>query len=293
VLGTPGYLRLNDKLRSEAHLIDRAVRNNIVIGSVDIRGLATQTIDASVHTEVAGSPSILVERRKYDRWSRLAESDSMSQLATATGGTVIRNNNDLESAFNRTGSAPDVWYVLGFSPQNLVNDGVYHPLKVALSRGKGLNVEARLGYYAPTHAVTAEENARDEISEAIFSRTDEKAIPIRVRTEFVKTGETEALMEVHANVDVRGIHYRPDADRSVDQVRLAFTLFDLDGKLVGGASRKLDLRLRPETLKNRLDSGINVNVEFKVSPGRYVVRVVARDDEGQALGSRSKAVEIP
>jgi len=292
VLGTPGYLRLTDKMRVEARLIDRAIRNDVVIGAVDIRGLPTYTVDASVHT-VSGQPTIIIERQKYERWSRLEESDSMTQLANSTGGTVIRNNNDLEGGFNRTGSSADVWYVLGFSPQNLSNDGTYHPLKVALRKGSSLNVEARPGYYAPTHAVSAEESARDEISEAIFSRTDEKTIPITVRTEFVKTSETEALMEVHANVDVRGIHYRMDGDRSVDQLRLAFTLFDRDGKLIEGASRKLDLRLRQETLKHRLDSGINVNVEFKAPPGVYVVRVVARDDEGHALGSRSKAVEIP
>jgi hypothetical protein len=39
-------------------------------------------------------------------------------------------------------------------------------------------------------------------------------------------------------------------------------------------------------------SGIEATAEFEVTPGRYVVRFLARDDEGQAMGTQSLPVVI-
>lgn len=289
-LASPGFLRLNDKLRDEAAVLERAVRNNVVIGTVDPRGLATEIVDAS---KPGYNSRVFQERQKYERWSRMAESEVLSEVAAATGGSFTHNNNDLEAGFNHAAAAPDVWYVLGFSPQNLKADGAFHGLKVALPKAKGLTVEARHGYYAPTRLESAEEQARQEISEAIFSHEEVQEMPLAVHTEFFKTGEAKATLSVLSNVDVRRLRYRKEGERNLDVLRLAVTLFDRNGNFVDGASRRLEMRLRDETLERRLDSGIMVKTEFQAAPGGYLIRVVVRDDEGQTMAARNAAVEIP
>jgi hypothetical protein len=53
------------------------------------------------------------------------------------------------------------------------------------------------------------------------------------------------------------------------------------------------MRLKDETLATRLASGIAVRSSLTAKPGRYLVRVVVRDSEGQELTALSGAVEIP
>ena len=74
--------------------------------------------------------------------------------------------------------------MLGFSPQNLKLDGSYHNLKVTLLRSpQGLSAKARRGYYAPRHLSSADEDAKEEISQALFSREEMKDIPLEIHTQ--------------------------------------------------------------------------------------------------------------
>ena len=64
--------------------------------------------------------------------------------------------------------------MLGFAPQNLKMDGSFHALKVSLKNPNSqtltaLEVNARRGYYAPTHLADAKETARREIATGRFA----------------------------------------------------------------------------------------------------------------------------
>ena len=70
-------------------------------------------------------------------------------------------------------------------------------------------------------------------------------------------------------------------------------VFDNDGNYVNGSQKVLQMNLLNETLDKRLGSGIAVKSSFAVHPGRYMVRMVVRDSEGQTMSAESSLVEIP
>jgi hypothetical protein len=53
------------------------------------------------------------------------------------------------------------------------------------------------------------------------------------------------------------------------------------------------MRLKDETFDARLAAGLNVKTTFDVQPGKYVLRLVVRDSEGQMMSARNGIVEIP
>ena len=53
------------------------------------------------------------------------------------------------------------------------------------------------------------------------------------------------------------------------------------------------MRLLDETLGKRLNGGLAVKSSFTVHPGRYVVRMVVRDTQGQLMAAQSSLVDIP
>jgi VWFA-related protein len=147
VIVSPGFLALTpDARQSIAELIDRAVRRDIVVNTLDVRGLYTVGLAPN-----SMRPSDPVQRVRLDRDEALARSDVMADLAYGTGGTFFHNNNDMNEGFRRTADAPEYVYVLGFSPQKL--DGKFHKLKVKLAGPAKLTVQARQGYYAQRPAV--------------------------------------------------------------------------------------------------------------------------------------------
>jgi VWFA-related protein len=142
VVVSPGFLTLTPETREAVMgLVDLAVRANIVIHALDVRGL--YTVGMQANTSHSADPAV---RLGLDKDDALLRSDVMSDLAYGTGGTFFHNNNDLDEGFRRTADAPEYVYVLGFSPEKL--DGKFHKLKVKLPGPEKLTVQARQGYYA-------------------------------------------------------------------------------------------------------------------------------------------------
>jgi uncharacterized protein (DUF2141 family) len=113
-----------------------------------------------------------------------------------------------------------------------------------------------------------------------------------VTTEFLKLSETAAELTVDAHLDLNGLKFRTAGDRSEDTLTVVTGVFDQDGHYVSGIQRVIDMRLRGPTLAKLLNSGMAVKETFDVPPGRYVVRVVVRDSDGQAMAARNGTVDI-
>jgi VWFA-related protein len=142
VLVSPGFLTQTvDTRQALAELTDGALRSDIVVNTLDVRGLSTP-----VPAPNASHPANPAERARLDREEALERSDVLANLAYSTGGTFFHNNNDLDEGFRRTADTPEFIYVLGFSPQKL--DGKFHKLKVTLNGAEKFTVQARQGYYA-------------------------------------------------------------------------------------------------------------------------------------------------
>jgi hypothetical protein len=183
--------------------------------------------------------------------------------------------------------------VLGFSPQNLKFDGSYHNLKVTVRNPSGLTLQVRRGYWAPNHAVDPAEQARDEIRETVFSRDEIHDIPVDVQTEFFKLDESKAELTVDSHLDAKGLRFRKAEDRNNDTLTVVTGLFDPNGNYVAGIERLVQLHLRDQTLEAMRNAGISVKETFDVAPGRYLVRVVVQDREGNTMAAQNGSVEIP
>ncbi|HXO27812.1 MAG TPA: VWA domain-containing protein, partial [Thermoanaerobaculia bacterium] len=112
-------------------LMEELRRADCVIQAVDIGGLRAQGDQGPARP--SGEGSLFV-------------------MAHDTGGELYRNFNDLGAAMGQLLAKSSLTYVLSIQPQELKQDGSYHPLRVALKSGpatRGAQVSYRQGYYAP------------------------------------------------------------------------------------------------------------------------------------------------
>jgi VWFA-related protein len=286
---------LTDELRGdETDIMDRAIRANVRISSLNARGLYTIIPGGDASTpSSAGGPGVMNLKAQYQSASALAEEGIMEELADATGGRYFHNNNDLKAGFTQVAAAPEFIYVLGFSPQNLKLDGAYHGLKVKLINSHGLDLQARRGYYAPKHLADPAEDAKREIQEALFSRDEVQDIPLELHLQFFKSSDVAAKIAVLARVNVKNLRFRKADGRNNDNLTILSGVFDRNGNYVTGTQKLIELHLLDPTLEKLLNSGITVRTSFDVAPGSYVIRLVVRDSEGQTMAARNGVVEIP
>jgi VWFA-related protein len=292
VLVSPGFLTPHLEFEY-TNVIDRAVRAQVTIGTLDARGLYVVGPEADVSSRGAPGASVQGFKQQYAIQEASANSDILAILADATGGSFFHNSNDLDEGFRRVASTPEYSYVLGFSPQNLKLDGSFHSLQVKLKSAEKLSVQARRGYFAPKHAADPSQEAKQEIEDALFSQEEVHTLPVHLHTQFYKSSTLDAKLTVLAQIDVRRLRLRKADGRNNDELTVVSALFNGNGTLVQGIQKTLTLRLKDETLEKKMGSGVTLKTSFDVKPGSYLVRLVVRDAEAQLVSAESDAVRIP
>jgi VWFA-related protein len=292
ILASPGFLTLDDH-QDVSDIISKAIRAKVIIGALDARGLWTEPGYSAADPTPAGGPNVLVVTGRYSHFEAQAQEDVLAEIASSTGGIFIHNTNDLAGGFKRLGAAPEFVYVLGFTPASLKSDGKFHSLKIALKDPKGLALQARRGYYAPKREAGEAEQARQDIEDAVFSREVVKDFPVELHTQFFKPSENEAKLSVLARVDVKRLKFRFEDGRYRNSLKVVTALFDTGGNYISASEKVVDFRLLESTMQKRLNNGLTIKTSFDVKAGSYVVRLVARDSEGQLMAAENGAVEIP
>jgi len=291
VFVSPGFIPSTLQLEF-SEVVDRATKANIVINTIDARGLYTPDM-GDISSPNIDPPKIAGYKSTYRVAAQSAQEDVLAQLADGTGGTFFHNRNDVDEGLREAGAAPAMTYLLGFSPQNMKLDGSLHTIKVSFAHKTNYKIQARHGYFAPRHVTDPVEAAKQEIQEALFSQDEIRDLPVDLHTQFFKTDSYQAKLAVLTHVDIKGVHFRKADGRTRDDLTVATAIFDENGNYVTGGEKIVQMKLLDPTYYRLMQSGLNLKSSFDVKPGTYLVRQVVRDSEGSQLAARNGAVVIP
>jgi VWFA-related protein len=292
VLASPGFLVATQFLE-ETGIIDSANKAGVVINTVDARGLYTPEILGDISKPMTDT----YQTAGYKAMYRSAEQNEagyvLADFAYGTGGNYFHNSNDVEGGLSRAGGAPEVSYILGFSPQNQKMDGRYHTLKVTITGKRKYTIQARRGYYAPKKVEDPQERAKTEMQEAVFSQDEIQDLPLDLQTQYFKSGDAGVHLSVVSRIDVKSMHFRKADGRNFDDLTVATVIFDENGNYVTGGEKLLEMRLLDKTYNRLSRTGVVMKSSFELKPGKYMVRQVVRDSEGAQMAAKNGSVVIP
>ncbi len=290
VMMSPGFFVLPSMHQPEGEVIDRATKENVVINTIDARGLWVSSVyDASNLATTASVSPLKTQSTMREEETHFAP---LADLADGTGGVFFHDRNDIDQGLLHAAAEPEVSYVLGFTPQNLKIDGKYHTLKVTLVNKEKWGLQARHGYFAPGGKSNPETAAREEIQQAVFSQEELRELPIECQAQFFK-GADGAHLTVVTHVGTEELKFRKVDGRNQDTLTITTAIFDENGRMLAGLQRVLDLRLKDVTLERVNKTGLNVKLSFDLQPGTLLVRTVVRDSEGAQMGAANRGVVIP
>jgi VWFA-related protein len=286
VMMSPGFF-VTPGMQWTGEVIDRATKANVVIDTIDARGL---WVESAYDASNPGTSSPIKQR--FERTEQLLKGDVLGELADGTGGSFFRNRNDIDQGLLQAAAEPEVSYVLGFTPQNLKLNGKFHNLKVTLTGKQKWGLQARHGYFAPRGESNPEATAQEEIQQAVFSQEEMHEVPVECQAQFFK-GADGVHLSVVTHMGTEELKFRKVDRRNQDTLTITTAIFDENGRMLAGLQRVLDLRLKDVTLERANKTGLNVKLSFDLQPGTFLVRTVVRDSEGAQMGATNRAVVIP
>ena len=273
--------------------IAAATRGNVTIYTIDPRGLMNAEGDL---IEVAGTVGD-ADSRSIANEMRLSQ-DSLRVLADSTGGFAAVNRNDLNGAFDRIVSENSSYYMLGFYSTNDRRNGRYRKLEVRVKR-PGLRVRNRTGYYEARGRAPSQPNASNSptalpvaVTEALGSPLPMSGVPMKVFAAPYKGQAPNAAVALVFEIDIRNFDFVQNGGTFNEQVDVAFTSVNTQGKVFPGERQTATLTLKPDTYERAKARGLRVLSQANLPPGRYQIRVAAGNKSGKA-GSVVYDLEVP
>jgi VWFA-related protein len=259
------------------HAIKALNDANVAIYPVDSRGLVADTrFDASKRT-VDLAP-------KLSMGPVVEHQQTMSVLASATGGHAYYNTNDLAKAIRDAVDDSALTYTVGFYPSNETFDGKFHKVEVKTPGHGGLNIRYRKGYFDIADQPRDEKARKTELQDAVWSPLDSSALGLLVKV--VSAGpEHPDSIDIYIRVDPHGVGITRNGDRSDGAVDVLLIQKNDQGKTFNGESDTVSLALKPETYAQIEKTGLLFRKIIPRIPQATQLRIIVRDESSGTLGS--------
>ncbi len=283
-------------VRETQDLIAAATRANVNIYAVDPRGLTMLGEEAIQLTGMPPDAPTELSTTGLMSELRLAQ-ESLRVLADETGGFAVVSTNDFAGAFARILEETSTYYVLGYYPTNDRRDGRFRRIEVRVTR-PGLHVRARRGYVAPrgrapARTLDAAAGTSAVLRDALGSPVPLSGLTLSASAAPFKDAAPHASVVVTVEVPGRTLSFVERNGRYTNALEVSFVAVDERGTIRGGDRKSVTLDLRPQTHRAVSQYGLKLVSRVSLRPGRYQLRIAAREANGGRIGSVHYDLEVP
>jgi len=311
----------NEILQATRDAVTAAARANVNVFALDPRGLIGMTTDfidmtrtggpdyaGTDPTKPAGTPFSGVQALLGEM--RLTQ-DSLRTLADGTGGFAAVDTNSFADAFDRIIEANSRYYLLGYTPPQHPRDGRFHRIEVSVKR-PGLKAIARRGYPSPSGKTVTERRqealerwtrerraggANDtstELRAALNSPVQQSGLTLAVQAAPFKGTTKEASVAVTVELQGTELELAPQPNGLfADSIEISFFALNDEGRAQRGTRAALNLAIRPDTYQRVKALGLRLNSRTTMAPGRYQLRVGARNPVSAKAGTVFYDILVP
>jgi VWFA-related protein len=272
--------------------INAAVRSNLAIYTMDLRGL--QTIVAGGEAQNAslrGTSAYSGQSMMNALNSNFTTQETLVTLASDTGGRSFLDSNDFSQVFKGVQQDTSTYYLLGYHSTNPARDGRYRRITVKVNL-PGAKIDYRRGYYAPAdYQHSTKEDKELLLDQELASELPVTDLPLYLSTAYFRLDASKFFIPISLVVPGSQIPFTRSSDH--DKATL-----DVIGVVLDSEHHPLT-RIR-DTLKLAVDTSSDVrrkNVQYdnglSLPPGKYHLKFVVRENETGRMGSFETDLEIP
>ncbi|HET9399569.1 MAG TPA: VWA domain-containing protein [Candidatus Acidoferrales bacterium] len=291
-------LRLNG-IDNQAQLhatVDSAIRSGVTIWAIDARGLVAQ---APLGDATRGSPG---GQAMYTGASALAMTanlqqtqDSLYGLATDTGGKALLDFNDLSMGIVEAQHAVSSYYILGYYTTNATLDGKFRRIKIALNSDTPADLEYRQGYFAGKvfgKFTTADKDR--QLEDALMLEEPITELTIAMEIDYFQLNRAEYFVPVVMKIPGRELALAKKGGAERTQIDFIGEIKDAyGGRTVTNLHDKVTIKLSDATAAELAKRPIEYDTGYTLLPGKYNIKVLARDDETGRIGTYQTTFVIP
>ncbi len=290
-------LRLNG-VDNQAQLratTNAAISANVALHPIDARGLVAQApLGDAARPSPGGLGTFTGQLAQNAQTAFQRSQDTLYALAKDTGGRAMFDYNDLALGIAQAAESMSSYYMVGYYSTHPATDGRFHRVKISLRGGLAGELAYRQGYFADKEFAkfTAADKER-QLEEALMLDNPVTEISIAMEVNYFQLNSAEYFVPVAVKI--------PGSELALARRRGApRTVIDFIGKVkddygitVQNVRDKLDIKLNDGTAAQLATRPLLYETGFTLLPGKYVIKLLARDEETGRIGTYQAGFTVP
>jgi VWFA-related protein len=291
-------LNLNG-LDNQAQLVateQAAIRAGVSFWPIDARGLVASGPLGDATQGSQGGSAMYTGAAASAMTSRFARSqDTLFALAGDTGGKALLDNNDLDRGIVNAQHADSDYYILGYYTSNTAVNGKFRKVKVTLNSEMAANLDFRQGYFGEKE--WGKFNTADkerQLEDALMQGDPFVELTVAVEINYFELNKAEYYVPVM--VKVPGSELALAKRRGADVAAIDFVgeiKDDYGSTTVTNIREHIDAKLSDKTAEELAKRPIEYSTGYTLLPGKYTIKVLARDDATGKIGTFQTTFVIP
>ena len=276
--------------------IDAAVRAGVSFWPVDARGLVAQAPLGDASQASPGNVGLYSGTAAQAVTDRFQQSqDTMYSLAADTGGKALFDNNDLTRGIVQAQRSISDYYIVGYYTTNTVQNGRFRKVKITMDPSQAASLEYRQGYYANKEFAkfTAADKER-QLEDALMLGDPVTDLTIAMEINYFQLNRAEYYVPIVVKIPGHELVLAKKFGAEHTLIDFVCEIKDeVTGATVSNVRDDVNIKLSDATAAELARRPIEYDSGFTLTPGRYSIKFLARDDETGRIGTYQTSFVIP
>ena len=274
--------------------LNAAVRANVSFYPIDARGLSAS---APMGNAIQHSPGgIAMYTGAFAMGSMRAfqrSQDTLYTLAADSGGKAFLDSNDLTLGIVKAQRATSSYYILGYYPTNMAQDGRARRIRISL-KNRSANLSYRGIYYAgKSFGKFTEADKERQLEDALLLEDPITDLTIAIELNYFKINQAKYFVPLSAKFP--GNELVPALEAGAERTVLDFIgeIRDVGGKTVTNFRDKVEIDLKGDGTLQLSSNPVYYDTGFTLAPGRYTLKFLARNADTGRIGTYQTVFAVP
>ena len=274
------------------------MRSNVAFYTIDARGLVASAPGGdATQTGAVGSKLYRGAGQRALSDSFHNQQETLYSLAADTGGKALLDSNDLTLGITQAQKDIASYYILTYASSNQAEDGRYRRIQVKVAprlAAMKLKLDYRPGYFAPTtfaKMTGADREAR--LQQALESENPSTDLPLAVEVDYFRLAKDKYFVPVSVKIPGSALSFRSKGSKAATELDFIAEVRDTRHRVASVIRDTLPLKLDEATADKVGRKQIQYDAGLTLAPGKYNLRVVARENGEGKVGTFETPFTIP
>ncbi len=272
--------------------INAAVRSNLAIYTMDIRGLQALVPGGEAQSaSLRGTAAYSGRATQNALNANFSSQETLVTLAGDTGGRAFLDTNDFSQVFKRVQEDTSTYYMLGYHSSNPARDGKFRHIVVQMRR-PGLKLEYRRGYYAPADFQHSSREERElQLDQELASELPTTDLPVYLATGYFRLADNKFFVPISLVVPGSEIPFTRGGDQDRATLDVIGAVTDENKRPITTLRDTVKFNVRGSQEVRR--KNVQYNSGFVLPAGKYHLKFVVRENQSGRLGSFETDLAVP